>query len=94
MKRLPTIFTLGDLYTTPGAHDVAAAVGLDLMALVVMRHARGDYGDLDSEDIAANTAAIADGERILSVYTAQGARFYVLTEADRSRTTVLLAEEY
>ncbi len=59
------------------------------------RHLAGDWGDCDSEDAAANEDALLHGERLLSVYhTADNVRFWVITEADRSATTVLLPEDY
>lgn len=63
------------------------------------RHAKGDFGDVCNDDFEANLDAIAEGLRILSTYRCddqQGekARVYVITEADRSRTSLLLAEEY
>lgn len=59
------------------------------------RHARGDWGDLDDEDRAANEAALKHGARLLSAYhTKAGTKFWIITEADRSATTVLLPEEY
>lgn len=59
------------------------------------RHVRGDWGDLDAHDRAANEAALRNGDRLLSVYSdSKGTRFYVITEWDRSVTTVLLPEDY
>jgi len=59
------------------------------------RHLTGDWGDCEPEDAAANDLALAEGDRLLSVYyTAEKVRFWVITEADRSTTTVLLPEDY
>ena len=62
---------------------------------LVFRHSEGDWGDLVDEDKELNELAIKCGDRILSMYQ-EGLpdKFYVITEADRSYTTVLLAEEY
>lgn len=61
----------------------------------VQRHAAGDWGDLDQEDKIANDLALERGERLLSAFRSKdNLRFYVITEADRSATTVLLSEEY
>jgi hypothetical protein len=63
------------------------------------RNQRGDFGVLSSDDFDANLDAIAEGRRVISVYrcsTKKGdeTRVYVITEADRSATTLLLEEEY
>ena len=59
------------------------------------RHARGDWGELDPEDGTANNQALRFGGRLLSVYRDRaGTKFYIITEADRSVTTVLLPEDY
>lgn len=60
------------------------------------RHVRGDWGDeLGFEDLQLNDAALAEGERILSKYRIRpGVSIYIITEWDRSATTVLLPEEY
>ena len=59
------------------------------------RHIIGDWGDLCEEDRQASEDALASGGRLLSVYhTASGVKFYVITEHDRSATTVLLPEDY
>lgn len=61
----------------------------------IQRHANGDWGDVDGEDRIANDRAIQDGDRLLSVYhTANGIKFWIITEWDRSATTVLLPEDY
>ena len=59
------------------------------------RHARGDWGEVDAEDKQANQDALVHGERLLSAYrTSLDVRIWVITEADRSVTTILLPEEY
>jgi hypothetical protein len=87
-------FPLGQLVATPGALDALAEAGqtpLDFLS----RHARGDWGDVDAHDRAANDRALEDGSRLLSAYTtAKGVRLWVITEADRSSTCLLLPEEY
>jgi hypothetical protein len=61
----------------------------------IRRHARRDWGEIDSEDWNANDRALLHGGRLFSAYhSARGVRFWVITEADRSVTTVLLPEEY
>ncbi len=59
------------------------------------RHARGDWGDLDPEDVAENELSITEGCRLLSAYTDRnGMKFWIITEWDRSVTTVLMPEDY
>lgn len=84
-------FQLGRLLATPGA---LREVGPDAIALALARHLRGDWGDLGVEDRRANEHALAGAGRILSAYHENGIKFYIITEWDRSATTVLLPEEY
>lgn len=85
-------FSLGKLYATPGALEALHAAG---HPLTVARHAQGDWGDLGPEDRAANDEALRTGGRIFSSYDLPGGgRVWVITEADRSSTTVLLPDEY
>lgn len=59
------------------------------------RHMRGDWGEVDQDDAALNNIALTNGGRLLSAYTStDGKRFWIITEADRSATTILLPEEY
>lgn len=61
----------------------------------IHRHVRGDWGDLDEHDLEENERSLKEGGRLLSVYhTEAGTKFYVITEHDRSVTTVLLPEDY
>lgn len=88
------LFKLGQVLLTPGALDLLQASGQSPWVFLA-RHLRGDWGDLDAEDKGLNDEAIRDGNRILSSYTAStGAKLWVITEADRSATTILLPEEY
>ena len=83
---------LGRTVATPAA--LAAVSPLDIAA-ALRRHASCDWGEVDPDDRAANDDAVRSGERLLSVYlTASGTTFWVLTEADRSATTVLLPDDY
>ena len=66
-----------------------------VMAAALLRHLNGDWGDISEADRAANDRAVRDGDRLLSAYHAPDqTRFWILTEADRSVTTVLLPEDY
>ena len=80
-------------FTTPAALDALHAG--DVIA-ALGRHFAGDWGELCPDDRAENERAIRDGGlRLFSVYRdRRGTRFYVITEADRSATTVLLPEDY
>jgi hypothetical protein len=61
----------------------------------IQRHQAGDWGDVSDEDRSANDQALIQGTRILSAYRAtNGTKFWIITEADRSVTTVLLPEDY
>jgi hypothetical protein len=85
-------FRLGRLLSTPGALE-RVAHGEMLRALG--RHVTGDWGNVCSEDAEANETAVHERARLLSAYTTEaGVRFWIITEADRSVTTVLLPEEY
>lgn len=65
-----------------------------LATTLLDRHAAGDFGDLCEEDRAANTEALRSGARLLGVYEVAGLRLWIITEADRSATTIMLPEEY
>ena len=61
----------------------------------IVRHSRGDWGEVGPEDKAENELSLQEGFRLLSAYTDRnGTKFWVITEADRSATTVLLPEDY
>lgn len=85
-------FPLGRTVATPGAIE---SVPPSEMLRAMRRHAKGDWGDLDVEDLRANDDALKSGGRLVSAYrTEGGTKFWIITEADRSATTVLLPEEY
>jgi len=84
-------FPLGLLAITPGAE---AALPHDFIVDCFRRHARADFGELDEHDVAVNRSAIVFGTRILSQYTHAGIKVFVITDGDRGRTTLLLADEY
>ena len=85
-------FDLGQLLSTPGA--IGAATQEDLMRCIG-RHVRGDWGALCDADQRANDQALTSGGRLLSAYLLpSGVKLWVITEADRSATTVLLPDEY
>jgi hypothetical protein len=82
-------FPLGRLLMTPGVVDLA----VDIWPLF-LRHAHGDWGDLEAEDRASNDRAVRFGGRIFSAYALPQGRVWIITEADRSATTALLPDEY
>ena len=95
------LFPLGQIVATPGALDASRDPGqfLELLA----RHVRGDWGCVDPEDGEANRLAVMQGDRILSAYPIDPALpcagfgencLWVITEADRSVTTILLPDDY
>lgn len=87
-------FQIGKLVATPGALAAMAEAGQNAMHFI-SRHITGDWGDCSSEDRHANEDALVHGERLLSVYrTSKGEKIWVITEADRSSTCVLLPKEY
>lgn len=82
---------LGRIVATQG---VRSALDINTIFNLVLRHEQGDWGDLDYEDWNANDDALSDQDRILSMYRVNEHKIYIVTEADRSMTTLLLAEEY
>jgi hypothetical protein len=87
-------FALGHLYATPGALQAMLAAGDDLFAYLA-RHARGDWGEVGEEDWLLNDRALVGGTRLLSAYRlSDGTKTWIITEAGRSVTTVMLPEEY
>ena len=82
---------LGRIVATPHALEVLAFE--DIMA-GIRRHEAGDWGEVPPEDREANDRALTGGTRILSAYPSKGRRFWIISEADRSKTTVLMPEDY
>ena len=87
------LFHVGQLFITPGAIDCCTNNGVEVHVLLA-RHLKGDWGDVDPSDKAANDKAIHDGTRIFSAYQFAAGKVWIITEADRSSTTILLPEEY
>jgi hypothetical protein len=85
-------FPLGEIVITRNAHQTIPAADVQ-RALAC--HASGDWGDLCDDDRKENELSLEQGFRLLSVYhAADGTKFWIITEADRSVTTVLLPEDY
>ena len=87
-----TKFPLGQIVATSG---IVAALTEQEIATAISRHAQGDWGDLCEDDCETNELALKQDLRLLSAYIIKpGTKIYVITEWDRSVTTVLLPEEY
>lgn len=87
------LFPMGTLGATPGALDLLDGTGTNA-ALILTRHQYGDFGSICAEDTQSNLDAIAYGLRVFSAYDIGKARLWIITEADRSVTTLLLPSEY
>ena len=83
------LFDLGRIVATPGA----LALGVDFSPYIGM-HQRGYWGDVCQNDWQANDQSVKEGSRILSAYEIKEDKIWIITEADRSATTVLLPSEY
>ena len=87
-------FPLGQVVVTPGALHALEEAGQSPVDFL-RRHVTGDWGELGDEDREENELSVVQGFRILSSYTlSTGEKLWIITEADRSATTLLLPEEY
>ena len=87
-------FPLGRIVAAPGALKAFQEAGQEPTTFLA-RHITGDWGDLDEHDRQENESSVAQGLRILSAYSlSTGERIWIITEADRSVTTLLLPSEY
>lgn len=85
-------FSLGRTVITRDAHN---SLHPDDVTAALSRHVQGDWGELDEHDKRENDLSLEHGLRLLSAYTDRGGvRFWIITEADRSVTTVLLPDDY
>ena len=92
-KKKP-LFPLGQVVAIPGALEALEAAG-QAPAEFLRRHVTGDWGEVPPEDAQENELSVREGFRILSAYTlATDVKIWLITEADRSVTTLLLPEEY
>ncbi len=87
------LFALGKLLITPGALGLFSTPPYEASQFID-RHLAGDWGDLEEVDIDANNYAYQNGLRLFSIYHLKDKSIYVITEADRSVTTILLPSEY
>ena len=90
-----TRFALGQTFITPGAQEALQIAGQTELEFL-RRHMSGDWGsELSEEDVQENELSLKKGFRLLSVYrTDKGQKLWIITEADRSATTLLLPDEY
>lgn len=98
---LQPLFQLGRIVATPGALELLSdnaagddAAGGDTVLTLLQRHVSGDWGDLDDEDKGQNDIAVKESYRILSAYHLPNGTIWVITEHDRSVTTLLKPDEY
>jgi hypothetical protein len=87
-------FPLGRIVATPGALAALEEAG-ESPGTFLKRHVTGDWGEVDEHDRQENEFSVAHGFRLLSAYTVtNGTKLWIITEADRSATTILLPSEY
>ena len=88
-------FDLGQVVATPGALEALECAGRQSPAEFLSRHVQGDWGEVDDEDKQANDDSLKTGARLLSAYhLADDTKIWIITEADRSSTCILLPSEY
>jgi hypothetical protein len=93
-ERGPAKVPLGQVVATPGAIAALEHAGEQPLSFL-RRHSHGEWGELDADDIAENEFSLVNNLRLLSAYTLRdGTRTWIITEADRSATTILLPSEY
>jgi hypothetical protein len=92
MSDQPAKFSLGRMVATANA---LASIPPDEIVFALRRHLQGDWGTLDKDDWQTNERALRNGGRLFSLYhSTLGVKFYIITECDRTVTTVLLPEDY
>lgn len=89
------LFKLGQVVATPGALRAIQENNVDALSLL-LRHANGDWGCIPQEDRLENRLSVENGYRVMSSYAIndRGDKLWIITEADRSSTCLLLPEEY
>ena len=90
---MAALFPLGRLVVTSRALALLAGTSEEPAGLLA-RHVSGDWGEVPHEDARENELSVREGFRIVSSYTVGGERVWIITEADRSSTCILLPEEY
>jgi nucleoid-associated protein YgaU len=91
---MQALFPLGQIVATPGALETLARAN-QTPSEFLLRHISGDWGDMNAQDLAENMYSLKHGFRVISSYrTKSGDTLWLITEADRASTTLLLPEEY
>jgi len=90
------MLALGQTVMTCGVSETYKGdmVAMAEIFVCLQRHKKGDWGNVDAEDQAENDRALQVGNRVVSVYAIRGKKIYIITEHDRSVTTVLFPDEY
>ena len=91
--RKQPLFPLGQIVATPGVLDHLTRHSINVLPFID-RHVRGDWGNVDPEDAQENDFSVQNGFRVLSAYDIAGERVWIITEADRSVSTLLFSSEY
>jgi len=87
-------FALGETFITPGAQEALEIAG-ETAIQYLRRHVSADWGEVSEDDAQENELSLRDGFRLLSAYrTVKSQKIWIITEADRSATTILLPSEY
>lgn len=91
-EKVSVKFSLGEVVATPGVHD---SIPPQEIFKALQKHMSGNWGVICDDDKLSNEEALENGSRLLSAYVSEkGVKFWVITEADRSVTTLLLPSEY
>ena len=89
------MFELGLLLVTNGINDKLDSVRFSKeITVALQRFTNADSGEMDPEDIEANNEALRNGERLFAAYETSEGKIWIITEADRSATTILFPDEY
>lgn len=89
------MFEMGLLVITNGINDKLDSVRFSKEITVALhRFKNADWGEMDPEDIEANNEALRTGERLFAAYQTSEGKIWIITEADRSATTILFPDEY
>lgn len=85
------MFELGKIFATQAVYEILSR---ELISLLLIRYLSGDWGDISDDDTALNELALKHQNRIFAQYQIEGESIFIITEADRSVTTLMFAYEY